>query len=151
MNIRHATMDDLLDVFHLAKTMNAETIHYAGFDFDDEKSMAYLIEHVNHPSRMLTVAEGNDGEVVGFMLASATTTFFGNDVVTRDDAFYVLPGHRGQGALKGFLLTYQQWAATQNPKFVHIGVSQGINDERTVASLQKAGFEPFGTLLRRAG
>lgn len=151
MKVRHATLDDALDVFALAKAMNKETVHFADFDFDDEKSMGFIIEHVNNPGMMLIVAEDDNGQVVGCMLATAQTTYFGKDVIVTDDAFYVLPEHRGKGTLAQFLMAYQQWAESMSPKFIHLGVSQGINDDRTIKSLNRAGYESFGTLLRRAG
>ena len=149
MKVRQATQEDAWHVFQLAKAMASETATYADYDFDSNKSLHFIVDHIDNPMRLMLVAETDQGEIVGGFLATATETYFGRDIVTQDDAFYVLPDHRGRNTLAKFLMGYHQWAATFNPKAVYLGVTLGINDERTVKALTLAGYEPFGTLLRR--
>ncbi len=151
LKLRTATAEHIPGIFAIAKAMSKETRTYADFDFDNDKALRFIVDHVDHPHRLMVVAENDAGEVVGAFLATATETYFGRDIVTQDDAFYVLPEHRGKGTLAQFLMAYHQWAQTLNPKYIYLGVTLGINDERTIEALKVAGYETFGSLLRRTG
>jgi len=151
MKILIATDHHVMPVLDLARCMAKETSTYREFDFEEEKARLFITDHVNNTGRLMLVAQTDQGELVGAFLATATETYFGRDIVTQDDAFYVLPEHRGKGTLAQFLMAYHQWAETLKPKYIYLGVTLGINDERTVEALKQAGYEPFGTLLRRTG
>jgi GNAT superfamily N-acetyltransferase len=75
--------------------------------------------------------------------------FDGN--VAYDLFLYVLPEHRGSTIAKRLIAKYEQWAMQQDVLEIGIGVSSGINPERTGALYEKLGYQNVGSNYVKAG
>tara|TARA_B100001250_G_scaffold380115_1_gene371309 strand:- start:57 stop:527 length:471 start_codon:yes stop_codon:yes gene_type:complete len=84
--------------------------------------------------------DGKYQKCVGFGAFTANPSFFGNDLTATDLILYVLPEHRGSTIAIRILKEYEKWAISQNVDEISLGISTGINVERTGQFYERLGY-----------
>lgn len=148
MKIREMTQGDVQYALGLGVDMHQES-WFRDFDFDVNKALSIWDRKVAQPDRWcLFVAEEND-KIIGVFAGFANEHFFGNDLVSGDLILYVDPEHRGGTAAPRLIQAYEKWARSIGVKEIHIGVSTGVNVERTARLFEKLGFGNRAYLFRK--
>jgi len=148
MKIREMLQGDVHPALSLAADMHQES-WFRDFDFDVTKALSIWDRKVAQPDRWcLFVAEDND-KVIGVFAGFAAEHFFGNDLVSSDLILYVDPEHRGGTAAPRLIKAYQEWAKKIGAKEITIGVSTGVNSERTARLFENMGFGHRAYIFRK--
>lgn len=139
VTLRTATEDDIPEIVRVGRIMHFES-RYSRMDYNPEK-VADLLRTII-PQGLTFMAE-DEGETVGMFLGFATEHFFGNDLASYDLVAYTLPERRGRiGVL--LIREYVRRAKALNVKDICIGVTTGIDSERTSRFYEKLGFSRVG-------
>jgi GNAT superfamily N-acetyltransferase len=139
VHIRDAAEADIPYLVELGRAMHFES-RYARFDFDPAK-YATVLAHVI-PQGLTFIAE-QDGEVIGVFVGVLDSMFFGHDIVARDLLTYVAPERRGRAGV-GLIREYVRRAKALGAADIHIGVSTGLQPERTGRLYERLGFSHIG-------
>ncbi|GAA4647919.1 hypothetical protein GCM10023116_01810 [Kistimonas scapharcae] len=145
--IRRMEVADVRRVVEMGHSLRNES-RYAEYDFNFDRATDFVARHVSSDTYAGFLLEV-EGEIVGVLLAYSTYIYFGHDVVAQESAFFIEPEYRGKKYLELLVNAYLKWAHKQGAKCAYLGVTTGVNEDRTVASLEKHGFHRFGSLLRR--
>lgn len=139
VTIRTAVEADIPTILTLGRLMHAES-RYGRFDFSPVKCDA-LVRRVI-PQGLTFVAEERDA-IVGVFIGTVFEQMFGADLASCDIITYVPPERRGR---IGLLLTkeYIRRAKALGVLDIRIGVSTGIDPERTGRFYEKLGFSHVG-------
>ena len=146
IELRQATLDDIPDILQVGELAHAEAQHYQNISFSIPKTALHLVQRINDG---FAVVIEFDGKVVGAMTAYTNEHYFSHDMMTMADVIYVLPEYRGKGVLKLFADAYNAWGEEVGADFQKLGVSSGIDTERTAAAMMRLGYEVTGIVLRR--
>jgi hypothetical protein len=129
--IRTATPDDMPALLELARELVAEG-RFASFGFIEEKVRARF-EALLAGAGVIFVAE-RAGEIIGGMAAGIGEDWFSDVPLTFDYGIYTRAGVRGGIAGGRLVEAYLTWAAALAPVVnINVGVTSGINQERTIA------------------
>lgn len=148
MKVREMSQGDVYRALSLAAAMHQES-WFRHFDFDVNKALSIWDRKVAQPNRWcLFVAEDQD-KLVGVFAGCAFEHFFGTDLVASDLILYVDPEHRGSSAAPRLIKAYEQWARGVGVKEIQLGVSTGVQPERTLRLFEKLGFGDTAYMLRK--
>ena len=138
MKLRNPNEGDWEQVLPVARQLHAES-WFRHFSFDDRYARQFFDACLYDPMFFAIVAE-QEGAIAGFFAAAATRHIFGPDLYTCDLLFYLSPEHRGGMTATRMIRTYEAWCHIKKVKEIHIGVSSGINTERTASFYRRMGF-----------
>lgn len=141
--IRPATLDDLPALLAMGEAMHAES-RYRVLAFDRGVLANTLSALLASDIGFLWVAEQD--RVVGVLAAVCMQHWCSTERVAADLALYVEPPHRGGLAVVRLVKQYKRWAAEHGAKLTDLGVSTGVDPERTASLFDRIGFPRFGTI-----
>lgn len=139
LKIRHPDEHDKGALLFMAKAMHIESPRFRGRDFNLDKMngvVDFLLGDIN--SGIFVVEE--DGVVTGMIAGIVCEHFFGKDKYVSDLAVYVQPEKRGGSAALRLIRAFEEWSFKHGACEVLLGVSTGIEMERTVALYQRLGY-----------
>jgi GNAT superfamily N-acetyltransferase len=139
MKIREMTQGDLHYAVQLAADMHQES-WFRDFDFDAAKALSIWDRKVSQPDRWCLLVAEDDNKIVGIFAGITFEHFFGNQTASCDLILYVDPAHRGGSAAPRLIKAYEEWARSVGVVEIQIGVSTGVNTERTARLFEKLGF-----------
>lgn len=140
--IREATFLDIPAVFELCKKAYEESnYHQRLYAWDEEKAISSLKIFILCNGATILIDE-NDGVITGFLIAELTAPVGGVDVIATDVAFYVLPEYRGSLTAFRLIKKYECWAKTNGAKHIELGVSSGVDHEKTLSLYAFLGYRP---------
>ncbi len=139
MKIREMLETDLPQVTELAWAMHQESC-YRDNDFKVAKVRSIWDQKVALPGGYCLLVAEQDTEVIGVFAGVAFKHFFGDDWVCSDLILYVTPEHRGGSSAPRLIKAYEEWARRIGVKEIQIGVSTGVQEERTAQFFQKLGY-----------
>ena len=142
--IRSATINDLPALLALGERMHGES-RYRVLAFSREKLRTTLQMLLTAPGGFLWVAERR-GSIVGGLAAMCAQHWASDDLVATDLALFVAPEHRGGMAVRPLVEEYRGWARKLGAKLVDLGVSTGLDAERTAGLFDRVGFPRIGTI-----
>lgn len=142
--LRNATHADIPRLVELGRAMHAEAPHFSGLRFDGAKLGATIGHVIDHGFARVAVV---DGRIVGGMLALATPHWFSPDLVACDLALFIDAEHRGGTAGPRLLQAYAEWARDMGAAIVTLGLTTGINTERTAAMCERMGWRRAGLVM----
>lgn len=145
MNIREGKHKDVKGIADLVEYSNdtEESPIYEGFKVNrkkTERSLTFALNDRFHQSYVMEV----DGKIVGALVVVAHQHPFSVQRVATEVYFYVMPEHRGYGG--ALLRRYVSWGR-KVPGIIHLwlGVSSGVNIERTEKIIQILGGQQVGS------
>jgi len=138
LNIRKATADDADAILTLVALMVTESPTYRRHAFAFEKATA-LIKYLTE-QQCLLVADLM-GEIVGFCSGMMGEQLLSYDRYATDTGIYVMPEHRGGTAFVRLVRSFENWAIEQGATEIHLGVSTGIDTERTVRMYERMNYK----------
>lgn len=148
MLIREMSQGDVEYSVRLAKDMHHES-WFSHYDFDINKARQLWDRKVAQPDNYCLFVAEEDGAVIGVFAGIAFEHFFGNDKVASDLILYVDPDRRGGTAAPRLIKAYEQWARDVGCKDIQIGVSTGVQVERTARLFEKLGFGHRAYIFRK--
>lgn len=147
MRLRMATVEDFPELVVLGRQMHLES-SFAPLDYDVERVKETLANLIDE-SQLVLVAEGINGNIVGYMLGRVSQSWFGSDMVANDLALYIHPDHRGGMLVVRLINTFVQWAKLAGAKQIRPGV---ISGSRTAEGLyERLGFTRCGATFCMQG
>lgn len=144
--LRDATPADIPRLVQLGEVMHAESPVFRGLRFSAER-LAVSIGRVIELGGFAKVVE-IDGEIVGGMLALAVQHYASADLVASDLALFVAPQHRGGLAGPRLLNAFAHWARDVGAVLTMLGITTGVEPEKTEALCLRLGWERVGSIMR---
>lgn len=143
--IRDIEKKDIEVVLGMCRAMAAESPYYRTKTFSERKIRALLVQTVTSwTSPMLgLIAETEDGQPVGMLGAMIQEPFMCEEKFSLDFGAYVEPEHRGSSVIVRLVKRYEEWALSKGikPGDIHLGISSGVEMERTVCLYERLGFK----------
>jgi len=85
----------------------------------------------------------------GIWIGSIHSLWYSDDLVVSDVVFYVKKECRGSSAALKLLRSAEKWAKSKNALIFNLGLSSGIDTEKTVCFFEKLGYFNQGTLMSK--
>lgn len=137
--IKEATLFDLPKVFEVSKELYATAInHQQVYALDDERALLSLKMLITSARSTILIDEKNEN-ITGLLIASLSTPPAGNNLIANDIAFFVKSG--GTTALR-LIKKYEAWAKSKGATHIELGVSSGVNTDRTLSMYSCLGYAP---------
>lgn len=144
IRIREVEPEDWPEVWRMGLLLLEES-QYAGLEPDEAHARLYFDAIFQSDDMAGWVAE-EDGELVGFLVASRAVHFFSKTTYTIDLSWYVIPEKRGSSAGRRLLKAYLYWSKSGASE-TYLAVNTGISPERTARLLKHYGFVHSGELF----
>jgi len=142
VKVRQATIEDIGSLISLGREMHDESPLFSQLDYDEAK-LAALGEKLLEQGGVF-LAEDEDLVVVGMFVGMVNKYFFGNDLVASDFALYVDEDHRGGSIGVRLVKAFEKWAFEFGAKVILLGISTGIQANRTAQLYSRLGFKTHG-------
>ena len=121
--------------------MHKESPVFKHSSFDDKTVVDLLSLSLKSPSDVCVLVNETDGEITGGIIAFAYKNWFGPERVASDLALFVTPDKRGGVVAARLVNQYEKWAKSVGCSEVTIGVSTGVNTDRTALLFQRLGYK----------
>ena len=133
----------------MSAAMHAESPHFRAFRYSEEKmfNIISLLMRDDTPGGVF-VACNNDG-VIGMLGFTVAEHFFSPDKVSMDVGIYVKPESRGGTSFARLVHAYEVAAGEHGVFEKGLGVNTGVHMQKTVAMLERLGYEVSGVNLRK--
>ena len=119
--------------------------HYKRFSLNADFATAVFTECINNG---FAVAAVKNGSIIGYLFAMKGQPMYANEWVAQECLFYLHPDHRkGRTAIK-MIWMLKDWAKAEGLVEVHMGITAGIQSERTAKLYGFLGFEETGRIYR---
>ena len=112
---------------------------------DAKKVGALALAIIQDPAVGGVLVAEREGTLVGMFAFHVGTHFFGHDTFASDVVMYLKPGSRGGSVFPRLVRAFEEWADEHGVKEKILGVSAGIDHERTVAVLERMGYARTAT------
>ncbi len=132
----------------LGEMMHRES-EFKAFDYDYGKLLDLAERIKNNDDMYGECARNNTGDLVGMFVGSISEYYFGRDLIAADLLWYVHPDHRGGTVAVRLLKHFTQWGQNMGVKEICIGVSTGVQTERTGDLLDRLNFACVGGTYKR--
>ncbi len=149
MQIRPAQPHDLVQLLEMGRLMHAESPRFRPVPFSTEKAQQLIEQLISRGGAF--VAEV-DGALVGMFGGVVFEHFFSTTKMAADVVLYVTPEYRGGSLAARLVHAFERWAIEAGADELVLGVSTGIEAERTAGLYERLGYERSGiSLLKTAG
>lgn len=148
MHIERAGPDDLDDLVRLGRAMRDESA-VAFPEIEPDSVDAHLRLAAENPDRLFFAIARAAGVPAGFVSGVIGVYVFSPARHAACDHLYVLPRFRGRHTGIRLLRAVGDWAASQGAQKIEVGLSTGIEADRTGRLLQITGFAPLGRTFRK--
>lgn len=145
MKVEVAIPDDAPEIARLGQLLH-EASSYAHIPYRMEKVEDLMRNLANGAGVVFVVRRG--GEIVGGIAGAVTEHWFSDELHGFEFSFFLRPDARS-GITAGRLLNaFTTWCGMRGAKQVRVGITTGINEERTGEFYRAIGFEPAGALFK---
>lgn len=143
--IRPANSTDIPEIIRLSETMHQES-RYRTLPYNGRKFAALLRRLIDSPEGMVAVAE-KDSQIIGAIAAVVTEHYFADALISYELGLYVEKAHRG--TLAGYRLAkeYINWATAKDVDQIDMGITTGIDEERTGRMYERLGLQHVGIIF----
>ncbi len=132
----------------LSTIMHQES-EYRNLAFSEQRVKQFFDLHLTDPAYAGWVVEVDGNLVAGFLAQYNHISQFSDDRVAFENGFFVHPAYRCQGIAKQLFTIYEQWAKGNGCRYTYCSVTTEIDEKKTVARLEKQGYQRCGTLLKK--
>lgn len=144
--IRDATFDDLDALVSIGAAMHEES-RFSVLAYEPAKVRATLAALIG--KQYVKVVERN-GEVIGGFAGMVTPHWCSHNLVAYDFGLFMLKEHRGGGTAAHLLNGFRKWALEKGAKLVTIGISTGVEIEKTRELYDRLQFKTIGYICEGA-
>jgi GNAT superfamily N-acetyltransferase len=148
MLIRPANVEDIDKLTELGARMHAESA-YAFLAYDAEKVRRTIASYIDDPETYCVLAAQQEQSIVGMLGAYLIDYFFCDEKLACDVVVYVDAGFRGSSAATRLIRAFREWAAARGAREICLGISTGIDVERTGAFYERLGFAGAGGVYKQ--
>ena len=146
VEIRLAVQADAQVLLALGKRMRAEGPNFMKLDFSDEKAALVISRLIDNES-LLVACKGE--YIVGLLAFVVIEHLWGRDKIASDVAIFVESAHRGCSAFLRLIRTFETIAAERGVKMLELGVSAGIDNDKTAKMFSALGYHYHGIGMRK--
>jgi len=137
------SVERIRDIVLLGQRMHEESA-YSDMPFDIETAAQNIYTNIIQGDNGFGVIAYKDGAPVGIMAGALATHFFGPALFAYDFVWYVVPEDRGSSTAVRMLKRFEVWARSQGAKELHLGVTTGVDPEKTHSIYQRMGYTHVG-------
>lgn len=137
VNIRSITQEDMPLLLYMGRLMHEESPRFSVHPFIEERAAQTIQYIINNDSGF--IAQDNE-RVVGMIGGALVPHYFSNVVFANDLAVYVTPEYRGGRAALLLVKAFEDWAMRNGAIEIVLGLSTGINPERTGKFYERLGY-----------
>lgn len=148
LDVRPAQADDVPAIVLLAYWMTSESPRFRRHGFSTVKARA-LVERLVELGGLFVAAEGK--ELIGFFAGVMNEHFLSEVKVAAEIGVYVLPSRRGTSAFPRLVRAFESWAKNNGAQEIAVGISTGVEPERTVCMYERLGYTIASQGLIKAG
>ena len=147
MKIERALEGEFWRVEELAPSIHAET-RYADTPLDVDKLKLWYDSQFNYDGVVVFFAL-EDNKTVGIGAFMCHPHYWCDVMIASDLMVYVIPERRGSTAAYRLIKAYEKWAVEFGASEITLGISSGINVERTSKFYQTLGFECEAVMFKK--
>ena len=147
--IRPAIMDDVPTLVEMGRALHAESPRWSRLPFNDVKVTVLLSRLITDPNGFLYVHEGAGG-IDGGLAAIVEPHWASDALLAHELSLFVRPGARGSMAAVRLIAHLDAWAERKGAAWLNVGISTGVQVERTTQLYQRLGFSPCSVGLEMA-
>lgn len=143
LKIRPVEKADFEQVLAMWRSMMEESPVYRLKKFDEKRARDILNQMLMAwVNPLLGIVAEDNGRIVGMLGAAVRERFFDGSKYSTDFAVYVVPELRGSSAAIRLIKAYEKWADSKGvlPEDIMLGVSTGVEMERTVRVYERLGY-----------
>jgi len=149
MEIRRFEMDDFDRLLDLAELMRYESPAFRDYEMDQGKLLALGQAAIDNADQVFGAVAIKDDEIIGFMLGMCTEHYFSKVKLACDLALYVAKQSRGGTAGMRLITAFEKWAVNTGASLLTMGISTGIDTDRTAALYAKLGMQEEGIIFKK--
>ena len=142
--------EDFEPLLLFCELMHQESPAYRDQVVDRDKLLKLGEAIVMSPDRYCGLVALQEGKLQGMMAGYLTEPYFGPGVIASDLALFVASNARGGRAAIALIERFEAWAVEHGAESVQLGITTGVNQERTGELYQRLGFAPFGLVYRKS-
>lgn len=136
-------------VLSLAQMQVEETLPHLDFRRDLAEETFWASVTKAHPT---TFVADQDGEVIGYLMATLNEYAFSSGVFVSQEVLYVRPDKRGTRAAVHLIKEFVQWGEIVGAREWLFGISNGFQPDRTARLFERlTGAKRVGYHLRKTG
>lgn len=140
--IKKATLLNLPEIFSLSKELYLDSInHRSLYIWDDEKALLALQQFITDENSIILIDYNAEG-LKGYIIAELNSPIAGHSVIASVVALYVKPKYRGGTTFLRLIKFFESWAREKNATFFELGVSSGVNHDKTLSYYSALGYRP---------
>jgi len=88
-------------------------------------------------------------KIIGSWIGFQAALWYSNDTTVSDLVFYVDVEHRGSSAAFKLIKSAENWAKSIKANSISVGISSGIDTEKTTCFFEKMGYTHGATLVTK--
>ena len=140
--IKEATLFDLPKVFKISKELYSKAVnHQKIYAWNDAQTLLSLETLIKDDNSTILIDE-QKGVLKGFLIAGISMPIAGTNRIANDMAFFVTPEAQGGTTALRLIRRYESWAKSKGATHIELGVSSGVDTERTLSMYSFLGYEP---------
>lgn len=145
---------ELVSVVELARLMREESVYRFSNGFDElavlDLGLRLVSLFMHNRGGYIKIAKNKEGKVIGMAAGQATPYMFNpKECMITDYALYVLPEYRGTTAAIRLLKDFEAWGKSQGANEMSLGVSTGIDTDKTHNFYTKMGYLYSGGIYKK--
>tara|TARA_B100000795_G_scaffold146636_1_gene109884 strand:+ start:5147 stop:5599 length:453 start_codon:yes stop_codon:yes gene_type:complete len=138
--IRMLEEHDIPTVLLKGRAMHEESPVFNPSKYDDKKVEDLLNQSLTDHYNICVLLAEEKGQIVGGIIAMAYGEFYGPERTASDLVLFIDKDKRGGLTAARLIKAYESWAKLVDVSVVTLGVSTGINPERTSSLYKKLGY-----------
>lgn len=142
--IRRAKLTDVSAIVNMLSILHGESPEY-GLAPRNRKHVENSISNMLYNDDVLFLI---DDQQRGILVASRSQDWYAPTWTVYEQLVYVLPDYRGSPVALRLIRSMELWATEIGAK-IRLGVTTGINQERSVEMYERLGYKHLGTLLQK--
>ena len=130
MVIRQPTIQDVDQLMRMCERMHQESV-YSFLPFDSQKVRETIDSYLEQPGVYGSFVAEVDRELVGMVGGFVTDYFFSHEKMASDSVLFVEKPYRGTRAAVRLIQAFERWAIASGARELCLGISTGVDTERT--------------------
>lgn len=139
----------LLSAVRLGIAMWDDSAPYASLPRAVDKMIEFAYHMRADPYSFFQVAVDQHDMCHGFMIGSVADYGFADALFAYDRLLYVTPSKRGSVAARMLITAFETWARGHGAQRVLLGITTGVQTERTEQFYNKLGYATVGRLTMK--